>query len=113
MTPTLVASARERAETHVVRSGQMGGVNLVGVMFAIILASAVGMVGVKVISAIDQSMSFKANSTYANASNHIAGGFAQAMSLTNIVFLVLMFVVVIGALFLARHAGGGGPRGGQ
>ncbi|MUV59781.1 hypothetical protein [Halobacterium sp. CBA1126] len=90
-----------------VAASQVGGVNLIGVMFAIIMAAAIGMVGTTVISSIDQSIDQPEGSKYQNASDSIASGFANAMGLTDIVFLVLMFVVVIGALFLARRAQGG------
>ncbi|GAA0305736.1 hypothetical protein [Halarchaeum salinum] len=103
-------AARQHAE--LAASSQVGGVNLIGVMFAIIMAAAIGMIGTTVISSISQSVTSRdlesvsaANQTvYENASESIGTGFANAMGLTDIVFLVLMFVVVIGALFLARRA---------
>ncbi|GAA0305724.1 hypothetical protein [Halarchaeum salinum] len=100
-------AADDGVTATLVAAGQVGGVNLIGVMFAIIMAAAIGMVGTTVISSIDQSIDTPEGSKYQNASDSIASGFANAMGLTDIVFLVLMFVVVIGALFLARRAQGG------
>ncbi|MUV59782.1 hypothetical protein [Halobacterium sp. CBA1126] len=107
------AAARQHAQ--LASSSQVGGVNLIGVMFAIIMAAAIGMIGTTVISSISNSVTDRDLSSvaaenqtvYENASESIGTGFANAMGLTDIVFLVLMFVVVIGALFLARRAQGG------
>lgn len=79
------------------RAGQ-SGTNLVGVMLTITLAAAVGFVGTVVISELDSSINIEAGTEYQNASDSIAGGFADAMGLSDIVFLVLMFGVVLAAL---------------
>lgn len=85
----------------VARAGQTGG-QLVGVMLTITLAAAIGFVGTKVISEIDGSIDTTDGTNYDNASDSIGGGFADAMGLTDIVFLVLMFSVILGALLAFR-----------
>jgi hypothetical protein len=83
------------------RAGQTGG-QLVGVMLTITLAAAIGFVGTKVISEIDGSIDTTEGTNYDNASDSIGGGFADAMGLTDIVFLVLMFSVILAALLAFR-----------
>ena len=85
----------------IMRAGQSGG-QLVGVMLTITLAAAIGFVGTKVTSEIDSSIDTKQGTAYDNASNSIGNGFADAMGLTDIVFLVLMFGVILGALLAFR-----------
>lgn len=93
------------------RAGQTGG-QLVGVMLTITLAAAIGFVGVKVNSEVEDSITDKDLSStnaenqtiYENTSESISGGFTDAMGLTDIVFLVLMFSVVLGALLAFRSA---------
>jgi len=83
------------------RAGQTGG-RLVSVMITIVIAAAVGFVGTTVISSIDESIDAPDDSEYANASDSIGEGFADAMGLTDVVFLVLMASVVLGALLAFR-----------
>lgn len=97
-----VAGADSKVGT-VLRASQSGS-QLVGVMLTIVIAAAVGFVGTKVTSEIDASIETTAGSKYDNASNSIGEGFADAMGLTDIVFLVLMFTVIIGALLAFRGA---------
>ncbi len=85
------------------RAGQTGG-RLVSVMITIVIAAAVGFVGTTVISSIDGSIDAPEGSQYANTSDSIASGFADAMALTDVVFLVLMASVVLGALLAFRGA---------
>lgn len=102
-------SGADSAATTLLRAGQSGS-QLVGVMLTITLAAAIGFVGVKVISEIQGSITDKdlsatadANqSVYENTSETISTGFSDAMGLTDIVFLVLMFGVVLGALLAFR-----------
>jgi hypothetical protein len=82
---------------RVLRAGQSGG-NLVGVMLTITIAAAVGFVGTVVISELDDSIETSNGTHYDNASDDIASGFSDAMGLSDIVFLVLMFGVVLAAL---------------
>lgn len=83
------------------RAGQSGS-QLVGVMLTITLAAAIGFVGTKVTAEIDESIDTQAGSNYAQAEDNISAGFADAMGLTDIVFLVLMFGVILGALLAFR-----------
>lgn len=83
------------------QAGQSGS-ELVGVMLTITIAAAVGFVGTKVTSEIDSSIDTTDGTNYDNASDSISQGFADAMGLTDIVFLVLMFTVIIGALLAFR-----------
>ncbi|MFW5956751.1 MAG: hypothetical protein ACOCQY_05045 [Halorhabdus sp.] len=85
------------------RAGQTGG-RLVSVMITIVIAAAVGFVGTTVISSIDDSIDAPDDTEYANASDSIGEGFADAMGLTDVVFLVLMASVVLGALLAFRGA---------
>jgi len=103
-----IADANTRLGT-VLRAGQTSG-QLVAVMLTITVAAAIGFVGTKVISELDSSITDKnlsdtdaANQTvYENASESVGSGFADAMGLTDIVFLVLMFGVILGALLAFR-----------
>lgn len=91
------------------RAGQSGS-QLVGVMLTIVLAAAIGFVSVKINSEVENSITDKdlgstddVNQTvYENTSESISGGFTDAMGLTDIVFLVLMFGVILGALLSFR-----------
>lgn len=96
-----VASADSSAG-KLLRAGQSGG-QLVGVMLTITIAAAVGFIGTKVTSEIDDSIDTTAGSNYDNASNSISSGFADAMGLSDIVFLVLMFSVIMGVLLAFRQ----------
>jgi len=103
-----VADADTAAGT-VLRAGQSGS-QLVGVMLTITLAAAIGFVGVKVNSEVQDSITDKdlsataaENQTvYENTSESIGQGFADAMGLSDIVFLVLMFGVILTALLAFR-----------
>jgi len=95
-----IADADTAAGT-VLRAGQSGS-QLVGVMLTITLAAAIGFVGTKVTSEIDSSIDTTDGTAYDNASNSISQGFADAMGLTDIVFLVLMFGVILTALLAFR-----------
>lgn len=83
------------------RAGQTSG-QLVAVMLTITVAAAIGFVGTKVISEMDSSIDTTDGTVYDNASTSISQGFADAMGLTDIVFLVLMFGVILGALLAFR-----------
>lgn len=105
-----VASADSTAST-MLRAGQSGG-QLVAVMITIVIAAAVGFVGTTVIASLEDSVTDEnvseidpENRTiYENTTHEIGGGFADAMSLTDVVFLVLMASVVLGALLAFRGA---------
>lgn len=93
----------------VLRASQSGS-QLVGVMLTITIAAAVGFVGTRIGSELEDSLTDKdlskttaENQTiYENSTESIGSGFADAMGLTDIVFLVLMFTVIIGALLAFR-----------
>jgi len=89
--------------------GQLGGGRLVRVMLVIVIAAAVGYIGVKLNSELQNSINGDLTSIdagnqtrYENASESIAEGFADAMGLTDIVFIVLMFGVILGVLMVFR-----------
>lgn len=95
--------------SRVIRAGQ-SGTNIVGVMLVIVVAAAIGFVGTKVGSELEDSITDKdlsntdaGNQTiYENTTESIGGGFADAMGLTDIVFLILIFSVILGALLAFR-----------
>jgi len=101
------------AGEKVLRVGQVSG-QLINVILIIVIAAAVGMVGVKVMSEFQDNITDKdlsttddANQTeYENATEAVSGGFTDAMSLTDIVFLVLMFGVILIALLQFGGVGG-------
>ncbi|MFW5956750.1 MAG: hypothetical protein ACOCQY_05040 [Halorhabdus sp.] len=105
-----VSGADSTAST-MLRAGQSGG-QLVAVMITIVIAAAVGFVGTTVIASLEDSVTDEnvseidpENRTiYENTTHEIGGGFADAMSLTDVVFLVLMASVVLGALLAFRGA---------
>lgn len=86
------------------------GQQLVAVLLTIVIAAAVGYVGVAVTEDINDSVTDKdlANTddnnqtNYENASENLQTGFVDAMSLVDITFLVLMFSVILGALLAFR-----------
>ena len=85
----------------VLRTGQTGD-RLIGVMLVIVIAAAIGFVGVDVTSEIDDSIDVTAGSNFDDAKSNISGGFTDAMGLTDIVFIVLMFSVILSALLAFR-----------
>lgn len=103
-----VADADSTAQ-KMLRAGQSGG-QLVGVMLTITIAAAIGFVGIKINSSVEDSITDKDlqntddvnQSVYENASESISGGFSDAMGLSDIVFLVLMFSVIMGVLLAFR-----------
>jgi len=105
-----VAGADSPAST-MLRAGQSGG-QLVAVMITIVIAAAIGFVGTSVIATLQGSVTERdiseidpQNRTiYENTSDSIGGGFTDAMALTDVVFLVLMASVVLGALLAFRGA---------
>jgi len=100
-----VQNAETTGQT-VLRAGQAGG-NLVNVMLILVIAAAVAMIGTKVLSELDDSIDVSAGTNYANAKDNISAGFTDAMQLTDIVFLVLMFGVILAALLGFRSVRGG------
>ncbi len=101
----------DSAGATMLRAGQSGG-QLVAVMITIVIAAAVGFIGTTVIASLESSVSEEDISeidpqnrtVYENATSDIGGGFADAMELTDVVFLVLMASVVLGALLAFRGA---------
>jgi hypothetical protein len=107
---------KNHAGERVLRVGQSTG-GLIGVILVIVIAAAIGLVGVKILSEFqdnitdtDLSSTDAANQTqYENATESVSQGFTDAMSLSDIVFLVLMFgVILIALLGFSRTGGGGG-----
>lgn len=86
---------------RVLRTGQTGD-RLVSVMLVIVIAAAIGLIGTDVTEEIDSSISVTAGSNFDDAANNISSGYASAMGLTDIVFIVLMFSVILGALLAFR-----------
>jgi len=93
------AAGREWARYQ---AGQTAGDQLVNVMLVITVAAAIGFVGTKVISEIDSSISVTQGSDFDHAIDNISGGYADAMGLSDIVFIVLMFGVILVVLSQCR-----------
>jgi len=93
------------ADSRLLAAGQRGN-DIVNVMLVIVIAATVGYVGIKATSETRGS-TFDTNPTtidagnrtaFENASTSLTGGFAGAMDLTEVVFIVLMLGIIITVL---------------
>jgi len=78
-------------------AGQRGS-DVVNVMLVIVIASVVGYVGIKATSETEDSIDVADGTQFDNSSDSITSGFAGAMDLTEVVFIVLMLGVIITVL---------------
>jgi hypothetical protein len=102
--------AAEDDAGHLRRAGQQGG--LVGTVLGITIAAVVAYVGIQVLSrtqdasGIDQSVAENdpANATeFENASLSVTTGVESGMSLLEVVFIVLLLSLIVGALVGLRR----------
>lgn len=93
-TRRLIGRRRER--------GQSTGDQLVGVMLVIVIAAAIGFIGTDVNADINDSISVAGNSAFSDAQDNLSTGYADAMGLTDVVFIVLLFSVILAALLAFR-----------
>jgi hypothetical protein len=92
----------DRSDNAVVRAGQMGR-DVVGAVLTITLAAVIGYVGLVIMSDTEDAAEFTNNSNFDNASGDLTGGIETSFGLLEVVFLVIMLVVIIGALVQVRR----------
>lgn len=95
------------SDNMLVRAGQLGD-NLVNVMLVIVIAGVIGYVGIKVTSETEDSIDVTANSAFDNASNSLTQGLETSFGLVEVVFIVLMLAIIVGALVVLRGRRGNG-----
>jgi len=84
-----------------IRAGQASD-QLINVMLAIVIAAVIGYVGVKATAETDSSVDVESGSAFDNSTDALTSGFESAMSLTEVVFIVLMLGVIVTALVVLR-----------
>lgn len=96
--------ARRRRETdsRLMRAGQALGDNLVNVVLVIVIASVIGYVGISVMSTTNETVDVEANSAFDNASTSLTTGTETAFSLVEVVYIVLLLGIIVGALVFLR-----------
>lgn len=83
--------------------GQAGaGDQIINVFLVIVVATSIGFIGTDVTEEINDSTQISNNDTLKNANENISAGYADAMGITDIVFIVLMFGVILGVLLTFR-----------
>jgi hypothetical protein len=82
--------------TGLKRAGQGGQV--ITVVITIVVATVIAYIGLIILSDVEETGDFAANSTFANSSNAIMSGVESVYGLVPIVFLALFVSVIIAAL---------------
>lgn len=99
--------ATDYSDNRLVRAGQLGD-NLVNVMLVIVIAGVIGYVGIKVTSETEDSIEVGDNTAFDNASSSLTGGLETSFGLVEVVFIVLMLAIIVGALVVLRGRRGNG-----
>jgi hypothetical protein len=83
------------------RAGQQGG--LVGTVLGITIAAVVAYVGISVMSKTEETTDYSDGSAFDNASDSVTSGVESGMSLLEVVFIVLLLSLIVGALVGLRR----------
>jgi len=83
------------------RAGQQGG--LVGTVLGITIAAVVAYVGITVMSKTESTAEYNDGSAFDNASGSVTSGVEGAMGLLEVVFIVLLLSLIVGALVGLRR----------
>jgi hypothetical protein len=82
-------------------AGQQGG--LVGTVLGITIAAVVAYVGITVMSKTEETGDYTEGSSFDNASESVTQGVESGMSLLEVVFIVLLLSLIVGALVGLRR----------
>ena len=83
-------------------SGQMGGMDLPGVMIVLVIAGVVGFIGLQVMSTTIDTTSLQSGDPLYNASTALQTSVNNAWSLVGVAFIVVILAVIIVYLYGVR-----------
>jgi hypothetical protein len=88
--------------TEMDERGQMGGMDLPGVMIVLVISGVVGFVGLQVMSTVISTTSLGTSDPLYNASESLEGSINDAWGLVGVAFIVVILAVIIVYLYGLR-----------